>query len=220
MHIGMVLFPELTQLDLTGPFEVLRRIPGARVSLVAKTRAPVMAEGGLAIVPTATFADAGAVDLLFAPGGWGQVEASADAETVAWVRAAGERAQWVTSVCTGALLLGAAGLLDGYRATTHWAFVDLLPLVGAIPERGRVVRDRNRITAGGVTAGIDFGFRILADIAGDAVAQSVQLGLEYDPAPPFRCGHPDVAPPALVAEVRARMQARHDERAKRLQTRD
>ncbi len=216
MHVAMVLFPELTQLDLTGPFEILRRIPGARVSLVAKTREPVVAEGGLAIVPMATFAEAGACDVLFVPGGWGQVAAADDAETLAFVRAAGERARWVTSACTGALLLGAAGLLEGYRATTHWAYVDLLPIVGAIPTAGRVVIDRNRITAGGVTAGIDFALRLVAEVAGDHVAQAIQLGLEYDPMPPFRAGHPDSAPPALVAELRAQLQARHDERRRQL----
>nr|HEX4318580.1 DJ-1/PfpI family protein [Kofleriaceae bacterium] len=216
MNIAMLLFPDLTQLDFTGPFEVLRRIPGATVKLVAKTREPVVAEGGLAIVPTATFDDCGTVDLLFVPGGWGQVDAGEDAATLAWLRAAGATAQWVTSVCTGSLLLGAAGLLDGYRATTHWAFVDLLPQVGAIPDKGRVVRDRNRITAGGVTAGIDFGFHLVAEIAGERAAQAIQLGLEYDPAPPFRCGHPDVAPAELVTETRQRMQARFDERRRRL----
>jgi cyclohexyl-isocyanide hydratase len=216
LHVGMLLFPDLTQLDLTGPFEVLTRLPDAKVHLVAKSRAPVASDTGLAIVPTATFADAPPPDLLFVPGGWGQVAATADADTLAWVRAAGERARWVTSVCTGSLLLGAAGLLRGYRAACHWAFAELLPLVGATPVNERVVIDRNRITAGGVTAGIDFGLTLLAEIGGAKLAQAVQLSLEYNPSPPFRAGHPDVAPPELVAEVRAAMKARFEARQRQL----
>lgn len=217
MQIGMLLFPKLTQLDLTGPHEVLARLPGATVHLVAGTRDPVVSETGLAILPTATFADVAQVDLLFAPGGFGQIAASDDPETIAWLRAVGGSARWITSACTGALLLGAAGLLAGYRAATHWAFMDLLPLVGAIPESRRVVVDRNRITGGGVTAGIDVALRIVAEVAGREVAEQIQLQIEYDPEPPFRAGHPDVAPPELTARARTAIAERHAQRKAQLE---
>jgi cyclohexyl-isocyanide hydratase len=216
MQIGMLVFPKLTQLDLTGPHEVLARLPGATVHLVAKTRDPVVSETGLAMLPTTTFAEVPPIDLLFVPGGFGQIAATEDTETRAWVARAGARASWVTSACTGALLLGAAGLLRGYRAATHWAFMDLLPLVGAIPDPQRVVVDRNRITGGGVTAGIDIAFTIAAAVAGRDVAEQLQLQLEYAPAPPFASGHPSVAAPALVDRGRALVASRHAERAAQL----
>ncbi|HEU0037246.1 MAG TPA: DJ-1/PfpI family protein [Kofleriaceae bacterium] len=208
MQIGMLLFDQLTQLDLTGPHEVLARIPGATVHLVAKSPAPVRSETGLVIVPSTTFADAPAFDLIFAPGGAGQIDATDDGVTIAWLRGVGERARWVASACTGALLLGAAGLLRGYRAATHWAFMDLLPLVGAIPVHERVVRDRNRFTGGGVTAGIDIALTIAADLAGRDVAERIALQLEYAPAPPVP-GDPARAAPELVARARAAVQDRH-----------
>lgn len=217
MQIGMLLFPNLTQLDLTGPHEVLWRFPGATTYLVAKTREPVVSESGLAIVPSATFADLASVDLVFAPGGLGQIAATDDAETIQWLRTVGATARWVTSACTGSLLLGAAGLLEGYRAATHWAYMDLLPLVDAIPERQRIVVDRNRITGGGVTAGIDVALRIAAEVCGREVAEQIQLQLEYDPEPPFRAGHPSVAPPAQVAHARARLADRHVQRRAQLE---
>jgi cyclohexyl-isocyanide hydratase len=216
MHVGMLLFSDLTQLDLTGPFEVFHRLPDTTVHLIAKTPAPVRAEGGLAIVPTATLAEAPPLDVLFVPGGFGQIAATADPEILDWVRAAGERARWITSACTGSLLLGAAGLLRGYRATTHWAYVDLLPLVGALPEPRRVVVDRNRITGGGVTAGIDLALVIAAELHGRDVAERLQLMLEYDPQPPVRAGHPDVASPELLAGARAALAERHARRAAQL----
>ncbi|MCW5807379.1 MAG: DJ-1/PfpI family protein [Deltaproteobacteria bacterium] len=216
MRIGMLLFPQLTQLDLTGPHEVLARLPGAEVALVARTRDPVVAESGLAILPSATFADVPEVDVVFVPGGAGQIAAIEDAATMAWLRAAGARARWVTSACTGALLLGAAGLLRGYRATTHWAFVELLALVGATPVHERVVVDRDRITGGGVTAGIDAALAIAAATCGRDVAEAIQLQLEYDPAPAFAAGHPRSAPPALVERVRAQLRDRYEERAAQL----
>ena len=219
MQIGMLLFQKLTQLDFTGPHEVLARIPGAQVHTVAKTREPVVAETGLTLVPSTTFAELPAVDLLFVPGGVGQIDACEDDATLDWLCAAGASARWVTSVCTGALLIGCAGLLHGYRATTHWAFHDLLPLVGAIPVAERVVIDRNRITAGGITAGIDFGLAIAAEVAGRDVAESLQLHLEYDPAPPFAAGHPRTARPELVAKARAQTAARHAQRAELLRRR-
>lgn len=204
LEIGMLLFPELTQLDLTGPYEVFHRLPDARVHLLWKERAPVRAQGGLCLLPTTTLAACPPLDLLFVPGGFGQQALQDDAEILAFLRAEGARARWVTSVCTGSLLLGAAGLLDGYAATTHWAYVDLLPAFGARVERARVVIDRNRITAGGVTSGIDFALRVAAEIGGAALAEALSLGLEYDPAPPFR-GHPDAARPEIVELVRARL---------------
>jgi cyclohexyl-isocyanide hydratase len=216
LQIGMLLFPKLTQLDFTGPQEVLARIPGTQVHHVAKTREPIVAETGLVFLPSATFADVPQVDLLFVPGGSGQNQASEDAATVDWLRQVGAHARWVTSTCTGALLLGVAGLLRGYRATTHWAFHDLLPLVGAIPVDDRVVVDRNRLTAGGISAGIDIALTIAAELAGRDVAEAIQLELEYHPAPPFSAGHPSVARPELVARAREKTAARHAQRAELL----
>jgi cyclohexyl-isocyanide hydratase len=207
LHIGMLLYPGLTQLDLTGPFEVMHRIPGAQVHLVWKDTQPVRSDAGLVFVPSMRMADCPPLDVVFVPGGDGQVALMADREVLGFLRQHGARARYVTSVCTGSLLLGAAGLLDGYNAACHWAFVDLLARFGARHTPGRVVIDRNRITGGGVTAGIDFGLRLVAELAGPQAAQAIQLGLEYDPAPPYRCGHPDVADPALVSAVRTRLRA-------------
>jgi len=207
LHIGMLLYPGLTQLDLTGPFELMHRIPDARVHLLWKDLQPVRADSGLGLLPTTVLADCPPLDIVFVPGGNGQRALMGDPDVLGFLREQGRTARYVTSVCTGSLVLGAAGLLDGYAATSHWAFVDLLPMFGARPAPGRVVVDRNRITAGGVTAGIDFGLRLVAELAGEAHAKALQLGLEYDPDPPFRSGHPSVADPALVAELRARFAA-------------
>ena len=210
-NVGFVIFPGITQLDFTGPFEVLSRIstppstsvpsklPQSRTHVTAKTMLPVASDRGLGIMPTCTFEDCPPLDLICVPGGAGVVEALADAETVDFIRHQGERAKYVTSVCMGAFLLGAAGLLKARRVATHWAYVDLLPLVGARHEKGRVVRDDNIFTSGGVTAGIDFAFAIVAEIAGPDVAKAIQLGIEYDPSPPFDAGHPDKASEAAVA---------------------
>jgi len=211
-NVGMLLFPGLTQLDLTGPFEVLSRIPDGAVHLVWKTTDPVRSDMGLSLLPTRTFADCPPLDLLFVPGGAGQIAVMEDGEALAFVATQGTRARYVTSVCTGALVLGAAGLLRGYRATTHWAFLSLLPLFGAEVAQDRVVVDRNRITAGGVTAGIDFGLRVLAEVAGEDRARSVELALEYDPAPPFGCGHPRKAPAALVEALTRQFAERYQTR--------
>ena len=208
LHIGMLLFPRLTQLDLTGPYELFHRIPGAEVHMLWKTLDPVRTEAGFGLLPDTTLADCPPLDVVFVPGGFGQVDLMDDEEVLSFLRRQGENAKYVTSVCTGALVLGRAGLLDGYEATTHWAYVDLLPSFGARPVKGRVVRDRNRITAGGVTAGIDFGLTMVAEIAGEAAARAIQLGLEYDPAPPFDAGHPDKADPALVEAIRTRLRDR------------
>jgi cyclohexyl-isocyanide hydratase len=202
IRIGMLLFPKVTQLDLTGPFEVLAQIPGAEIFLAWKSLEPVIADSGLTLVPTTTLSDAPQADVLFVPGGAGQLPLMRDAEVLAFLRRQGEKARYVTAVCTGSLLLGAAGLLDGYQATTHWAFHDLLALCGARPVRQRVVVDRNRLTGGGVTAGIDFGLRLVAELVGEETARTIQLALEYDPAPPFSSGSPDQADPRLVEKLR------------------
>jgi cyclohexyl-isocyanide hydratase len=200
-NIGFVLFPTLTQLDMTGPLQVLGRMPGATVHIAAKEMAPVASDGVLRLMPSVTFADCPPLDLVCVPGGFGVVGAMRDRETVDFVRRQGADARYVTSVCTGAFLLGAAGLLQGRKATTHWAYTDLLPLVGATYTPGRYVQDGKVTTAGGVTSGIDFGLRIMAEIAGREVAEAVQLAIEYDPAPPFDAGHPDRAPAAAKARV-------------------
>lgn len=205
---AFVLFPNVTQLDLTGPLQVLHRLPGATTHVVAKTRAPVPSDCGLSLVPTTSFAECPSVDLLCVPGGFGVDDAIRDPETLAFVKRAGAQAKYVTSVCTGAFVLGAAGLLRGKRATTHWAYHDLLPLVGATPERARVVRDGNVITGGGVTAGLDFAFVVAQELAGVAVAQSIQLAIEYNPAPPLAAGSPESAP----ADVREKVQQRYTDR--------
>ncbi len=203
LHIAFLLFPNLTQLDLTGPAQVLSRIGNARIDLVAATRDPVPTDAGFALLPTATFADVPRADILCVPGGFGVNDAIEDEATLAWLRAVGAEAQWVTSVCTGSLLLGAAGLLAGYRATCHWAQHHHLAAFGAEPVKARVVIDRNRATGGGVTAGIDFGLTLVAAIRGEAHARLVQLSLEYDPAPPFDSGSPARADADTLARYQA-----------------
>lgn len=211
LHVGFLLFPRLTQLDLTGPWEVLSRVPGAEVHLLARELAPVSAEGGLTILPTGTLADAPPLDVVCVPGGAGVNAVLEDDAALDWLAWQGERARWVTSVCTGALALGAAGLLRGYLATTHWLSIDLLPIFGATPLAERVVVDRNRVTGGGVTAGIDFGLTLAARLAGDEVARRIALGLEYAPAPPFP-GSPRSAAPGLVAGMSEAAQGQREER--------
>lgn len=184
MNIGFALFPDVTQLDFTGPLQVLHRMPGAKTHILAKTMDAVPSDCGLGLMPTATFANAPKLDMICVPGGFGVSQAIADEETIAFVREAGGEARYLTSVCTGAFVLGAAGLLKGKRATTHWAYHHLLPIVGAIPERTRVVRDGDVFTGGGVTAGIDFALTIAEAIAGADAARRIQLALEYDPGPP------------------------------------
>lgn len=199
-QVGFVIFPDLTQLDFTGPLQVLARLPQSTTHIVARTDAAVPSDCGLGLVPTCTFADCPPLDLVCVPGGTlGVVKAIGDADTVAFVRRQAEGAKYVTSVCTGAFILGAAGLLKGRRATTHWAYTDLLPLVGATHQKARVVKDGNLITAGGVTSGIDFGLSVVAEVAGETAARTIQLGIEYDPAPPFDSGDPDRAPAAIKA---------------------
>jgi cyclohexyl-isocyanide hydratase len=204
LNIGFVIFPQLTQLDFTGPLQVLSRLPGAATHIVAKSEAPVPSDCGLSLVPTTTFSACRSLDVICVPGGFGVAEVIGDRETVDFVRRQAQGAKYVTSVCTGAFVLGVAGLLQGRRATTHWAYTDLLPLVGATHEKARIVKDGNVITAGGVTSGIDFALAMVAELAGAAVAQRIQLSIEYDPAPPFDAGHPDRAPEAVKAALAGR----------------
>ena len=193
LSIGMVLFDGVTQLDLTGPYEVLARMPNTRVHLVAERAPPVRTEWGLTITPDVSFDDAPPLDLICVPGGWGIDAQLKNERLLEFLRTRGNSARYVTSVCSGALLLGAAGLLRGYRATTHWLSLDLLRLFGAEPVDERVVRDRNRITGGGVTAGIDFALVVAAELFGVPTAQAIQLAIEYRPAPPFDSGSPHTA---------------------------
>src|ERR1700730_15489166 len=201
-NVGFVIFPDLTQLDFTGPQQVLARLPQSAMHIVAKSAAPVPSDSGLGLVPTHTFANCPPLDLICIPGGMaGVVEAIGDRDTIQFVRRQAATAKYVTSVCTGAFILGVAGLLKGRRATTHWAFADLLPLVGATHEKGRVVEDGRLITAAGVSSGIDFAFTVAAEIAGETAARTIQLGIEYDPAPPFDSGSPDRASAAIKSAV-------------------
>ncbi|OJB46243.1 dimethylglycine dehydrogenase [Burkholderia ubonensis] len=207
LHIGFLVFPGVQQLDLTGPHDVLASLPDTAAHLVWKTREPVASSSGLALTPGHTFADCPPLDVICIPGGTGITDLLSDRETIDFVRERSAAARYVTSVCTGALLLGAAGLLRGRCATTHWAFHALLEPLGAVPVRERVVRDGNLFTGGGVTAGIDFALTIAAELAGDEEAQAIQLELEYAPAPPFDAGSPDTAPAGVVTRVRERSAA-------------
>jgi cyclohexyl-isocyanide hydratase len=205
LHIGILVFPKVQQLDLTGPYEVFASVPGANVHLIWKDRSAITSATGLALTPTMTFGECPTLDVLCIPGGAGVNALLQDAEALDFVRAQAARARYVTSVCTGSLVLGAAGLLQGRRATTHWLSHDFLERFGAIPVHARVVRDGNLITAGGVTAGIDFGLTVVAELVGEAQAEAIQLALEYAPQPPFRSGTPDEAQPAVLATVRQSM---------------
>jgi cyclohexyl-isocyanide hydratase len=200
--IAFLLFNGQTQLDMTGPAQFLSRLPGAKVKYVAGTLEPVPNDAGFAILPTATFADVPQADILCVPGGVGVTDVMRDAAAMAWIRKVGAEAKWVTSVCTGSLILGAAGLLKGYKATTHWAWHHHLARFGAIPVEARTVVDRNRVTGGGVTAGIDFALTLIAEVAGEDVAKMLTLGLEYDPAPPYATGSPAKAGEELLVLYR------------------
>lgn len=213
LHIGILLFPEVTQLDATGPAQVLCRVPGARLHMIWKTKDPVPTDAGFSIVPTTSFADCPQLDVICVPGGGGQVALMTDEETLAFLRRQAAGARYITSVCTGSLVLGAAGLLKGYKSACHWSSREYLPAFGAIPVAERVVRDRNRISGGGVTAGIDFGLTLAAELAGEEVAKSIQLTLEYDPQPPFDSGSPEKAGPDRVKRLKERIQAMLQKRA-------
>jgi putative intracellular protease/amidase len=198
---GWIVVPRqhITQLDFTGPHEVLARLPGARCMLASSTGGDLEADGGLVFTRVRKLADIERCELLCVPGGFGAIEAMEDQELLTQLRRLARDARYVTSVCTGALVLGAAGLLQGKRATSHWAWRDALSAFGAMVDDSRVVRDGNVLTGAGVTAGIDFALTVLAEVAGDAFAQSVQLSIEYAPAPPFDSGRPELAPPAILA---------------------
>lgn len=216
ISIAFLVYPMVTQLDLTGPAQVLSRLPGAKIDLVWKTRDPVATDAGFSLLPTATFSEVTQADIICVPGGFGTIAVMEDDEALAWVRRIGERADWVTSVCTGSLILAAAGLLTGYRAGCHWASRDQLALFGVEPVAERVVFDRNRVTGGGVTAGIDFALALTAAIAGEEHARFVQLSLEYDPAPPFDSGSPDKADAATIARYEAMVSKLAPGRAERV----
>ena len=206
-QIAMVLYPGMTHLDLVGPLFAFGLMAGAKIHLVDPEIAPVFGDGHLALMPTHTYDQVPAeLDLLFVPGaGPGTIDAMRDEALLAFLADRGKRAKYVTSVCTGSLVLGAAGLLKGYRATSHWVVRDtVLPLVGATPVNARYVKDRNRITGGGVTSGIDFGLRLVAEFRGEAEARHIQLMGEYDPDPPFNSGSPGTALPQTVDAVRQR----------------
>ncbi len=205
ISVAFLLFPNVTQLDLTGPAQVLSRLGNVTLDLVWKDREPVRTDAGFAIVPTATFAEVPRADILCVPGGMGVTDVIADDAAMAWVRAVGAEARWVTSVCTGSLILGAAGLLKDYRAATHWSWRDYLAMFGAEMVPDRVVVDRNRVTGGGVTAGIDFALTLMAEVRSAEFAKAVQLSLEYDPAPPFDAGSPEKAGPELIATYQRRV---------------
>jgi len=214
LQIGLLVFPKVTQLDLTGPVQVFSSVPGAKVHLIWKRIEPVASDSVLTLTPTITFADCPQLDVICVPGGFGTDEMVNDEEVLDFLRKQAEGAKYITSVCTGSLVLGAAGLLRGYRATTHWSAMDHLAPFGATPAKTRVCVDRNRITGGGVTAGIDFALTVAAQAFGAELAQAIQLGIEYDPHPPFDTGAPERAPPALVEKVRAGAAKRQAERQK------
>ncbi len=204
LSVTFVLFPELTQLDLTAPAQVLSRLPDAAMHYASANEAPVPTDSGFSILPTATFEDAASCDIVCVPGGPGVAAALTDEATVAFINRASRNARYVTSVCTGAFLLGAAGALSGKRATTHWAYRHLLPSVGATPAEGRVVRDGNLFTGGGVTAGLDFALTVAAEMAGEDTARMIGTAIEYTPAPPFGpCGY-DAQPQAIRSALDAR----------------
>ncbi len=203
IEIGAIVFPRMDQLDFTGPYEILSRIPGARFHVLWKDKTPVREMKGLILTPEITFAEAPKLDVLVVPGGWGQEQLMDDEAVLSFIRGQAAHARYVFSICTGALICGAAGLLKGVRATTHWAAFDLLEYFGAIPVDERVVVDGKHVSAAGVTAGIDGALRLVSLLRGDLLAQQIQLGMQYAPDPPFDCGTPQTAPPALLDAVRA-----------------
>ncbi len=203
-RIVFAIYPGMTQLDFTGPHQFFSRMPGSEVVVASPAGGDVAAEG-LVFGSTMPLAGVPHCDLICVPGGLSALQVAQDEAFLAEIRRLAAGARYVTSVCTGSLILGAAGLLKGRRAACHWAWRDLLSIFGAVPDEGRVVRDGNIITGGGVTAGIDFALAVLAEVAGEQVARIIQLGLEYAPEPPFECGRPERAPPAVVAACRSRM---------------
>lgn len=219
LQIGSLLFEGLDQIDLTGPFEVLSRIPNSTYRLYGKSVEPVRDVNGLRLMPDAALADAPQLDVLHVPGGFGQEALMEDDELLAWLRRQAAGAHTLFSVCTGALLCGAAGLLKGRRATTHWASFHLLPYFGAIPVNERVVVDGNWAFAAGVTAGIDGALRLAAELRGEETAQTIQLYMAYAPEPPFNSGTPETAPPSILERARqstASITAKREATARRI----
>lgn len=205
IHIGFVVFPNVTQLDFTGPLQVLSRVPGAKTYLIWKRIEPVASDTVLTITPTTTFADCPQLDVICVPGGFGTDALLNDHDTLAFLRKQATGARYVTSVCTGSLVLAAAGLLDGYKAATHWSAMPFLGTLGVTAEKTRVCVDRNRITGGGVTAGIDFGLTLAERLSDRTTAEMIQLTLEYNPAPPFNSGSPDTAPAEVLERMKQRL---------------
>jgi cyclohexyl-isocyanide hydratase len=219
LQIGSLLFEQLDQIDLTGPFEVFSRIPNSTYRIFAKTSAPMRDLHGLRLIPDAVLTEAPQLDLLHIPGGFGQEALMDDEDVLGWIREQSAGVRCLFSVCTGALICGAAGLLKGRRATTHWASMHLLPFFGAIPADERVVSDGNIVCAAGVTAGIDGALRVAADLRGAKVAQAIQLSIVYAPEPPFNSGTPELAPPAVLDCVRRSYRAiaeRREQTARRV----
>jgi cyclohexyl-isocyanide hydratase len=208
LQIGFLVFPKVTQLDLTGPVQVFSSVPGVELHLVWKRIEPVPTDSVLLLTPTMAFADCPQLDVICVPGGVGADDLLNDEEVLDFLRRQADHAKYLTSVCTGSLVLGAAGLLHGYRAATHWTAMEFLADFGAIPAKTRVCIDRNRITGGGVTAGIDFALTLVSELFGRTIAEAVQLGIEYNPAPPFDAGSPDTAPPGVVALLNERNASR------------
>lgn len=204
LQIGFLLFPGIQQLDLTGPYDVLGSLPDVKLHLVWKDLAPVTSSTGLVFTPSTTYEACPTLDVICVPGGSGVGALMEDEQTLAFLKAQAQTARYVASVCTGSLVLGAAGLLRGRRATTHWAYHDMLAPLGAIPVQERVVRDGNLLTGGGITAGIDFALTLAAELYSEAAAQLVQLQIEYAPAPPFNAGRPETAPAHVLEEARKR----------------
>lgn len=198
ISVAFLVFPNVTQLDLTGPAQVLSRLGNVTLNLVWKDTDPVPTDAGFPLLPTATFEQVTQADILCVPGGLGTMDIMQDAEVLDWLRKMAASADWVTSVCTGSLVLGAAGLLKGYRSACHWASVDQLAYFGATPVRERIVEDRNRFSGGGVTSGIDFALALAARIRGEDFARFIQLSIEYDPHPPFDAGSPDKVSPEIL----------------------
>ena len=218
-QIGMLLFPRLTQLDLTGPFEVLARLPNTIVHLIAHDLKPVRTDRGLTILPTTTFADCPRLDVVMVPGGPGQQDMMDNRVALDFLRRQAASVKYITSVCTGSLVLGAAGLLKGRRATCHWAAIEHLEALGAIAVHERVVVDGNIVTGAGVASGIDFALALAAILEGEGVAREIQLQIEYDPAPPFDSGSPATASAETVAALRtklAKLSAERGETARRV----
>src|SRR6266576_6453845 len=205
LQIGLLIFPKVTQLDLNGPVQVFSSVPGAKVHLIWKRIEPVTSDSVLTLTPTITFADCPQLDVICVPGGFGTDEMVNDEEVLDFLRQQAKGAKYITSVCTGSLVLGAAGLLQGYRATTHWSAMDNLAPFGATPAKTRVCVDRNRVTGGGVTAGIDFALTLVSLLVDRQTAEAIQLRLEYNPAPPFNAGSPNTAPPEVLAFMKAKI---------------